>query len=123
MKKEWLKHYLDKREDDWRPLFIHFGGSKDQTNEGEKMRLTPRSVQRIVKKYINVAKIPVKITPHGLRHLFATDLLENGADLRSVQELLGHSNISTTQVYTHITNRQLKEVHRAFHDRRRGKSA
>ncbi|MBU1323585.1 tyrosine-type recombinase/integrase [Patescibacteria group bacterium] len=66
--KEWLKRYLDKREDDWRPLFIHFGGSKDQIDEGEKMRLTPRSVQRIVKKYINVAKIPVKITPHGLRH-------------------------------------------------------
>ncbi len=66
--KEWLKRYLDKREDDWRPLFIHFGGSKDQINEGEKMRLTPRSVQRIVKKYINAAKIPVKITPHGLRH-------------------------------------------------------
>jgi len=113
--KEWLKRYLDKREDDWRPLFIHFGGSKDQTDEGEKMRLTPRSVQRIVKKYINVAKIPVKITPHGLRHSFATDLLMAGADIRAVQEMLGHKNIATTQIYTHVTNQHLKELYQKYH--------
>ncbi|MCG2691389.1 tyrosine-type recombinase/integrase, partial [Microgenomates group bacterium] len=113
--KEWLKRYLDKREDDWRPLFIHFGGSKDQTDEGEKMRLTPRSVQRIVKKYINAAKIPVKITPHGLRHSLATDMLTAGADIRVIQEILGHKNIATTQIYTHVTNRQLREAHQKFH--------
>jgi site-specific recombinase XerD len=79
------------------------------------MRLTSRSVQRIVEKYVKKMGIPVKASPHTLRHSFATDLLINGADLRSVQELLGHANISTTQIYTHITNRQLKDVHQAFH--------
>jgi len=113
--KEWLKRYWDKREDDWRPLFIHFGGSKDETDEGEKMRLTPRSVQRIVKKYIKAAKIAVKITPHGLRHSFATDLLMAGADIRAVQEMLGHKNIATTQIYTHVTNQHLKELYQKYH--------
>lgn len=113
--KEWLKRYLDKRKDDWRPLFIHFGGSKDQANQGEKMRLTPRSVQRIVKKYINLARIPIKITPHGLRHSFATDLLMAGADIRAVQEMLGHKNIATTQIYTHVTNQHLKELYQKYH--------
>ena len=83
--------------------------------EGESLRLTVRSVQRLVKKYAVRAGIAVDATPHTLRHTFATGLLKEGADLRSVQELLGHSNVSTTQIYTHVTNRQLKEVHRKFH--------
>ena len=81
--------------------------------------MTPRSIQRMIKKYAVAAGITKKVTPHVLRHAFATDLLQNGADLRSVQAMLGHANISTTQIYTHFTDRQLKEVHRAFHGRRR----
>jgi len=113
--KEWLKRYLDKREDDWRPMFIHFGGVKTEVNQGEKMRLTPRSVQRIVKKYVKIAKIPVQITPHGMRHSYATDLLMAGADIRAVQEMLGHKNIATTQIYTHVTNQHLRELYQKFH--------
>ena len=112
---KWLKSYLGKRDDDWRPLFIHFRGKIDQSNQGERMRLTPRSVQRIVIKYVRKAKLPIKITPHGLRHSFATDLLRGGADIRAVQEMLGHKNIATTQIYTHITNRQLKKIHEEHH--------
>jgi len=111
----WLKRYLDSRDDQWKPLFIRFSGSVSPTQAGEKMRLTARSVQRIVEKYVKKSSLPVKITPHGLRHSFATDLLMAGADIRSVQELLGHKNISTTQVYTHITDKQLREVHEKFH--------
>ncbi len=84
---------------------------------GEKKRLTARSVQRLVKRYAKKAKLPVEITPHGLRHSFATDLLRAGADLRSVQEMLGHKNISTTQIYTHVTDQQLRKVHEKFHGR------
>lgn len=84
---------------------------------GETKRLTARSIQRIVKKYAQKAKLPIDITPHGLRHSFATDLLRAGADIRSVQEMLGHKNISTTQIYTHVTDRQLKEVHDKFHNK------
>ena len=83
--------------------------------DGETLRLTPRSVQRLFKKYIKRGGISTNATPHTLRHTFATDLLREGADLRSVQELLGHSNVSTTQIYTHVTNTQLKEIHRKFH--------
>jgi site-specific recombinase XerD len=79
------------------------------------MRLTARSIQRIVKKYAKLAKIPVDITPHGIRHTFATDLLSAGADLRAIQEMLGHKTIATTQIYTHITNPQLKSIHERFH--------
>jgi site-specific recombinase XerD len=111
----WLKDYLAKREDDWRPLFIRFSGKVNKTNHGEKMRLSVRSVQRIVAKYVKKAKLPIKITPHGLRHSFATDLLTHGADIRSVQEMLGHKNISTTQIYTHVTNAQLRKIHEKFH--------
>jgi len=83
--------------------------------------VTPRSIQRMIKKYAIKAGITKKVTPHILRHAFATDLLQNGADLRSVQALLGHANISTTQIYTHFTDRQLGEVHKAFHGKRRKK--
>jgi len=82
-------------------------------------RITPRDVQRHIKKYAALAGITGKVTPHVLRHSFATDLLENGADLRSVQALLGHANIATTQVYTHVTDRHLRDIHRAFHGKRR----
>lgn len=112
---EWLKRYLQIRHDAYKPLFIRYQGRLDFENNGEKMRLTSRSVERIVEKYVKKTGLPVKATPHTLRHSFATDLLINGADIRSVQEMLGHSNISTTQIYTHVTNRHLKEVHKSFH--------
>ncbi|MEK9178683.1 MAG: tyrosine-type recombinase/integrase [Patescibacteria group bacterium] len=110
-----LKGYLEKREDLHKPLFIRYSGALDSSERGEKMRLTARSVERLVKKYVRLARLPVDATVHTLRHSFATDLLSNGADLRSVQEMLGHKNISTTQIYTHITNPQLREVHKTFH--------
>jgi len=91
------------------------------TGTSDDLRLTPRSVQRIVKYYAAKAGIIKDVHPHTLRHSFATDLLRNGADIRSVQAMLGHSSITTTQVYTHVTNRQLKEIHQTFHARRRKK--
>lgn len=112
---DWIKRYLEKREDVFKPLFIRYSGKVIEDNLGERMRLTPRSIERIVKKYVRSAGIPVDATVHTLRHSFATDLLTNGADIRSVQEMLGHKNIATTQIYTHITNKQLREVHNAFH--------
>ena len=112
---EWIQRYLDVRTDVFKPLFIRYSGSVDEDDKGEKMRLTVRSVERIVKKYTLMARLPVDATVHTLRHSFATDLLTNGADLRSVQEMLGHKNIATTQIYTHITNKQLRDVHKAFH--------
>lgn len=112
---EWLKRYLSERKDKFKPLFIRYSGAVSEENGGERMRLTARSVERIVKKYVRAARLPVDATVHTLRHSFATDLLTNGADLRSVQEMLGHKNISTTQIYTHITNKQLRDVHEAFH--------
>lgn len=111
----WLQRYLDLRKDSFKPLFIRYQGRVDPSNNGESMRLTARSIERIVEKYVKAVGLPVKATPHTLRHSFATDLLINGADIRSVQEMLGHSNISTTQIYTHVTNRHLKDVHKAFH--------
>lgn len=112
-----LDSYLKSRKDKFAPLFIRFQGKVDPADNGENMRLTPRSVERIVEKYVKALGLSIKATPHTLRHSFATDLLTNGADLRSVQELLGHSNIATTQIYTHVTNKQLKEVHKAFHSK------
>lgn len=111
----WLQRYLAVRDDVFRPLFIRYSGVISEANNGERMRLTPRSVQRLVDKYVKKVKLPIKISPHGLRHSFATDLLTHGADLRSVQEMLGHKNIATTQIYTHVTNFQLRQVHEKFH--------
>lgn len=112
---QWIANYLKKREDVFKPLFIRYSGKVIEDNSGEKMRLTARSIERIVKKYVRIVRLPVDATVHTLRHSFATDLLTNGADIRSVQEMLGHKNIATTQIYTHITNKQLREVHQAFH--------
>lgn len=112
---EWIKKYLDERKDGFAPLFRRYSGREISENRGEKMRLTARSVERIVKRYVKAARLPVDATVHTLRHSFATDLLTNGADIRSVQEMLGHKNISTTQIYTHVTNPQLRNVHEAFH--------
>lgn len=114
---DWTKRYLEARDDDSKALFIRYAGKKPDDDEDarEAMRLTARSVQRLVEKYAKKARLPIKITPHGLRHSFATDLLSGGADLRAIQEMLGHKNVSTTQVYTHITNPQLKQIHERFH--------
>lgn len=112
---EWLERYLGVRKDSFKPLFIRFQGRTDLADSGVAMRLSARSVERIVEKYVKAAGLSVKATPHTLRHSFATDLLINGADIRSVQEMLGHSSIQTTQIYTHVTNKHLKDVHKAFH--------
>ena len=110
-----LREYLNKRTDIDEALFIRIPKSEKALREASKLRLTPRSVQRLVKKYAAAAGISKDVHPHTLRHSFATDLLRNGADVRSVQALLGHSSITTTQVYTHVTDRQLKEIHKKFH--------
>jgi site-specific recombinase XerD len=112
---ETLSRYLKVRKDSFKPLFIRYSGAVIEENKGERMRLTARSVERIVKKYVKASRLPVDATVHTLRHSFATDLLTNGADIRSVQEMLGHKNIATTQIYTHITNKQLRDVHKTFH--------
>lgn len=114
----WLERYIKSRQDTYPPLFIRYAGKKtEEGRTGEGLRLTVRTVQRIVEKYVRKARLPVKITPHGIRHSFATDLLSAGADLRAIQEMLGHKNISTTQIYTHVTNPQLREIHKRFHRR------
>ncbi len=113
----WLSKYLDARKDGTRPLFVRYSGSKKVDLSGNYHRLTARSVQRLVGRYALLAGITKHVSPHTLRHSFATDLLMNGADLRSVQALLGHSNIATTQIYTHVTDPHLKEVHKKFHNK------
>ena len=111
----WLGKYLAARDDMSESLFVRH----DRAANKEPEALTPRSIQRLMEKYTRQAGIIKNISPHTLRHSFATDLLQNGADIRAVQEMLGHSSITTTQIYTHITNRQLKDIHRAFHGKRR----
>jgi site-specific recombinase XerD len=111
----WASKYLEKRQDNTKPLFIRYSGSKQVDLSGNYHRLTARSIQRMVARYALLAGITKHVSPHTLRHSFATDLLMNGADLRSVQAMLGHSNISTTQIYTHVTDPHLKEVHQKFH--------
>ena len=108
--KDAIREYLKKRCDLDEPLFIQYSRNGANGN-----RLTPRSIERIVKYYAIVAGISKKVTPHVIRHSFATDLLSNGADIRSVQMMLGHANIATTQIYTHITDKQLRDVHKKFH--------
>ena len=119
-----LKAYLSKRSDMHTALFVRIPKTKNieafYAKERKNLRLTPRSIQRIIRYYVAKAGIANKtVTPHSLRHYFATDLLKNGADLRSVQEMLGHTNISTTQIYTHFTNQELKKIHDKFHHKKR----
>jgi site-specific recombinase XerD len=111
----WIERYLEKRTDNTKPLFIRYSGRKTVDLSGNYHRLTARSVQRMVARYALLAGITKHVSPHTLRHSFATDLLMNGADIRSVQAMLGHSNISTTQIYTHVTDPHLKGVHQKFH--------
>lgn len=116
--KDALRIYLAGRTDTDDALFVSHGkNTKSRQIKQESLRLTPRSIQRIVEYYAKKAGIMKIVTPHKLRHSFATDLLRNGADLRSVQMLLGHANIATTQIYTHVTDNQLKEVHKKFHNK------
>jgi len=110
---QWLGRYLSARTDPFRALWVRIpkSGDWDPTMGNEKARLSIRGIQRIVEKYRRSAGLPIKVSPHVLRHSFATTLLQQGADLRSVQEMLGHKNVATTQIYTHVTNPQLKEIH------------
>lgn len=111
--KDSIATYLKSRKDMDDPLFVNIAKDKSK-----RTRLTPRSIERIIKKYAIKAGITKKVTPHVIRHSFATDLLSNGADLRSVQALLGHAHIGTTQIYTHVTDKHLRDVHKNFHSKR-----
>lgn len=119
--KESIRRYLDLRPDKSEFLFISYGHSNQLTTNNQQLTtgITPRSVQRMIHKYALAAGITKHVTPHVMRHSFATDLLMSGADLRSVQALLGHSSVTTTQIYTHVTDQHLQEVHEAFHGLRR----
>lgn len=112
---ERVTDYLASRSDNLPPLFLSYSKNHTASTSGDYRRLTARSVQRIISKYARLAGITKHVSPHTMRHSYATDLLMNGADLRSVQSMLGHSNISTTQVYTHVTDEHLREVYEKFH--------
>jgi len=113
---KWLRKYLETRTDTDEALFISYKpGSKNKEHSPTSRRITPRSVERILEKYSKIAGLPIQATPHTLRHSYATDLLNQGVDIRIVQELLGHQNIATTQIYTHLTNKRLRDIHRKFH--------
>lgn len=109
----WVKKYLASRRDEHEPLFVRLKGPGSDVG-----RISTRAVENIVQKYSKIAGLPLLISPHTLRHSFATDLLTQGVDLRTVQEFLGHRNIATTQIYTHVTSKRLREVHRKFHNRK-----
>lgn len=110
-----IENYLNSRTDTLPPLFISYSRNANTTTSGDYRRLTARSIQRMVSQYARLAGITKHVSPHTMRHSYATDLLMNGADIRSVQSMLGHSNISTTQVYTHVTDEHLKEIYEQFH--------
>ncbi|MDQ5901465.1 MAG: integrase/recombinase XerD [Patescibacteria group bacterium] len=114
--KEAIKKYLKERKDFDEAMFVQMSKNKEDKKGG---RLTTRSIERLVKKYAIKAGISKKVTPHVIRHSFATDLLQNGADIRSVQMMLGHANIATTQIYTHVTDSKLKEIHQKFHSKKK----
>ncbi len=116
--KEAVREYMKKRKDMEEALFVNVS-AVDKTSKKKPARLTPRAVQMMIKTYAAKAGITKKVTPHVLRHSFATDLLSNGADIRSVQALLGHASINTTQIYTHVTDAHLREVHKKFHGKNR----
>ena len=121
----WLAAYFKKREDLSPYIFVSHDRAKKGREKNEQRTtgpLTPRSIERLVQKYAIAAGIVKKVTPHTMRHTYATDLLQNGADIRSVQAMLGHSSITTTQIYTHVTDKRLRETHKQFHDKKRKKS-
>lgn len=107
---EWIRKYLQTRKDDYKPLFINY-----RTRQGAEKRLTPRYIEKVMKHYIIKAGLPLNTTPHVLRHTFATDLLSQGVDIRILQEFLGHKSITATQIYTHVTSKKLREIHKEFH--------